>query len=115
MDDKDGFSDIVIFPADIKLSEEFGIFEFINEVRDKREGIGIMDCMFIQVVIVLAGANPSILCLDKEEKRCLGEVQGMDLPTIQVLLERVFSSLGERGYTFPILGVKELLRLIMWS
>ena len=38
---------IVVSPADVKLGEQFGIFEFVNEVRDERESVGISGGMFV--------------------------------------------------------------------
>ena len=39
--------DIVVFPPDVKLGEVSCIFEFIDEVRDEREGVDISDGMLI--------------------------------------------------------------------
>ena len=36
-------ADIVVPPADVKLGEEFSVFELVNEVGDEREGIGVPD------------------------------------------------------------------------
>ena len=78
MGDKDGFPLVAIFDADvviplldIKFSKEFGVFELVDEVGDKGKGIGIANSVFIQVMIVLAGVESSILLFDKEERRCL--------------------------------------------
>ena len=67
-------SNIVVSPSDIKFGEYFGIFELINEVRDQREGISISDSVFIEVSIVLTGAESSILFLYEEEGGGLGGV-----------------------------------------
>ena len=40
-------ADIVVSPLDVKLGEVFYILEFIDEVRDEGEGVGISDGMFI--------------------------------------------------------------------
>ena len=71
--------DIVVSPSDIKLGEVFCILEFIDEVRDERERIGVLDGMLIQVVIILAGTEFSILLFDEEERGGLGRVGGVDL------------------------------------
>ena len=39
--------DIVVPPLNVKLGEMFHIFELVNEVGDEREGVGILDGMFI--------------------------------------------------------------------
>ena len=71
--------DIVVLPSNIKLGEVLCIFKFVNEVRDKRKRIGVLDGVFIQIMIVLAGAKFPILLLDKEERGGLGRIRGMDL------------------------------------
>ena len=43
----------------------------MNEIRDKRKGIGILNGMFIQVAVVLAGAEVAVLFFDKEKWECL--------------------------------------------
>ena len=40
-------ADVVIVPADVKFGETFGVFELVNEVRDKQERIGISIGVFI--------------------------------------------------------------------
>ena len=86
MDDEGCFSlmfildvDIVVPPSDIKLGEVFCIFEFIDEVRDEGERIGILDGMFIQVAVILEGVEFPILLFDEEEGEGLGRVGGADL------------------------------------
>ena len=46
--------------------------------------------MFIQVAVVLAGAEAAVLFFDKEEWGCLRGVRGVNFPTVKVLLEKVF-------------------------
>ena len=40
-------ADIVAPPSNIKLGEMFCIFEFVNEVRDERKGVGVLDGVLI--------------------------------------------------------------------
>jgi hypothetical protein len=49
-------SDIVISPLDIELSERLGISEFVDEVGNEREGIGIVNSVFVDIPVVLAGS-----------------------------------------------------------
>ena len=72
-------ADVVVPPLNIKLGEVLHIFEFVNEVRDERERVGISDGVFVQVMIVLAGAEFPILLLDKEKRGGLGRIGGTDL------------------------------------
>ena len=46
-------ADIVISSADIKLGEEFGVFEFVDEVRDEGKWVGVTGGMLVQVLVVL--------------------------------------------------------------
>ena len=38
---------VVITPLNVEFNEVFGISEFVNEVRNEGEGIGISDGVFI--------------------------------------------------------------------
>ena len=71
--------DIVVSPSNIKLGEVFHILEFVNEVGDERERIGVLDGVFVQIAIILAGAEFPVLFFDKEEGGGLGKVGGVDL------------------------------------
>ena len=71
--------DIVIFPLNIKLGEVFCVLEFVDEVRDERKRIAILDSVLIQIVIILARMEFSVLLFDKEEGGGLRGVEGADL------------------------------------
>ena len=66
--------DVVITPANIKLGEDLSSFELVHEIGDEREGLGISDSVFVQIAVVLAGAETTILLFDKEEGCSLGRV-----------------------------------------
>ena len=72
-------ADVVVPPLNIKFDEVLCIFEFVNEVRDKGERVCISDGVFIQVTIVLAGAEFFILLFDEEEREGLEEIGRADL------------------------------------
>ena len=72
-------ADIVVSPSNVKLGEMFYVLEFINKIRNKKERVGILDGMFIQVTVVLIGTEFPILLFDKEERGGLGRVEGADL------------------------------------
>ena len=79
MGDKGGFPLVSVFdmhivvpPLHIKFGEYFCSLEFINEVGNERERIGILNCVFIEIAIVLAWLEPTIFLLHKEERGCLG-------------------------------------------
>ena len=86
-------ANIVVPPANIKLSKQFGVFEFVDEVRDEWKGISVLGGMFIQVAVILARAEATVFLLDKEEWECLGRVGRTDLSTVKVFLEKVFGGL----------------------
>ena len=68
--------DVVISPSYIKLGEDFGVFEFVDEVRDQGKGVCISNSMTAKILVVLAGSEASILVLDEEERRGLGDLDG---------------------------------------
>ena len=65
---------VVVPLSNIHLGEVFGTFQFVDEGGDEEKQICILDCMLIKVSIVLARAKSSILFLDEEERRGLGEL-----------------------------------------
>ena len=73
--------DVVVSPMNIEFSKVTSIFQLVHKVGDERERIGITGGVFVEVSIVLAGAEFSILFLDKEERGCLRGVRRADLPS----------------------------------
>ena len=71
-------ADIIVPPSNVKFSKVMSVFEFIHEVRDEGKGVGIAGGVFIEVSVVLAGAELTIFLLDKEERRCLRRVGRTD-------------------------------------
>ena len=55
------------------------IFQLIHKVRDEREGVSIAGGVFVEILVVLAGAEFTVLLLDKEERGCLGGARQMNL------------------------------------
>ena len=53
--------DIVVSPSDVKFDKQGGFFHVINEFGDEGQGVGISDCMGVQVAIILAWAQGPIL------------------------------------------------------
>ena len=66
------YSDIVISPSHIKLGEDLGVFKFVDEIGDQGEGICISNSMAVEVSVILARSEASILFFDKEEGGGLG-------------------------------------------
>jgi hypothetical protein len=73
-------SDIVVPPSNVELSECLGIPEFVDEVGDEGKGVGVTDRVFVDVMVVLAGLESSILLCDEKEGDSLGGVRRADLP-----------------------------------
>ena len=60
-------TDVVISPSNIKLGEVASVFQLIHKVGDEREGVGITSGVFIEVLIVLTGAEfPSFFLTKKK-------------------------------------------------
>ena len=74
------YSDVVISPSYIKLGEDLGVFQFVNEVRNQREGVCILHSVAVEVLVILARSEATVLFLDKEERGCLGGFGRMDFP-----------------------------------
>ena len=71
---------VVVSPADVELSKYLGVSQFVHEVGDERKGVGVVDGVFVDITVVLARAESSVLLFDEEERRGLGGVGWTDLP-----------------------------------
>ena len=87
-------SDIVISPSYIKLGEDLGIFKFVNEVGNQGEGVCISDSMAVEVSVILARSEASILFLDEEERGSLGGFGWMDFPRTKVFVDELICGLS---------------------
>ena len=61
--------DVVVSPMNVKLSEMSSIFQFVYEIRDQRQRIGVMSGVFVEISIILTETKFSIL-FDEEEGGC---------------------------------------------
>ena len=75
-------------------SEDLGIFKFIDEVRNQGEGVCISDSMAVEVSVILARSEASILFLDKEERGSLGGFGWMDFPRVKVFVNELICGLS---------------------
>ena len=87
-------SDIVVSPSYVKLGEDLGIFKFVNEVRNQGEGVCISDSMTVEVSVILARSEASILFFNEEERGSLGEFGQMNFPRAKVLIDELIYSLS---------------------
>ena len=99
---------IVIPPPDIKFDEIPGMFESINEVRDMRKRVSVLDSMRIYIVIVLARTERFILLWDKEEGGCLWELGREDFSFFEILI-------NEHLQGFHLLGIEQIVLCSMWD
>ena len=60
-------ADVVVSPLDVELVEESGVLHVINQLRNERERVPIMNGVAVKIVIILTRTNNSILLRDKEE------------------------------------------------
>ena len=67
-------SDVVISPTDVELGENLCPLEFIDKVGDEWERVCIMDCVFINIAVVLTGVKTTVFLFNKEERRCLWRI-----------------------------------------
>ena len=62
---------IVVSPSDIQFRKVAGMFQCVDEIGDSWKGVSILDGVRIDISIVLAWMEHSILLQNKEEGRCL--------------------------------------------
>ena len=88
------YSDIVIPPSYVKLGEDLGVFEFVDEIGNQGKGICISDSVAVKVLVVLAGSEAAILFLDKEERGSLGGFGQTDFPRVKVFVNELIRGLS---------------------
>jgi len=81
------------------------MFKSINEVRDARKEISILNGMRVEVLIVLVGAEHTVLLWDEEEGGHLQELRGDDLIFLKILINECFQDLH-------VLWVEQI---VLWS
>ena len=86
--------DIVISSSYVKLGEDLGVFKFVDEVGDQGEGVCISDSMAVEVLVILAGLEASILFLNEEERGSLGGFGWMDFPRTKVFVDELICGLS---------------------
>src|SRR5271168_422093 len=80
---------IIISPSDIKFGEVFSPFQLIDEFRNKRKRICVLDSSFIEYSIILTGSQFSIFLVDKEKWRCHGRFRGSDVSFLEIVVNKV--------------------------
>ena len=59
---------VVVSPPNIEFGEDLSVSQLIYEVGDEGKWVSVVDGVFINVTIVLAGAESSVLLFNKEER-----------------------------------------------
>ena len=84
------------------------MFQGIDEVGDAWKGVRILDCMRIDVAVVLTGSEHSILLQHKEEGGRLRGFGGKDLSLLEILIDEHFQG-------FHLLGVERIVLCSSWN
>ena len=69
-------ANIVITPANIKLGEQCRVLHVIDQLRDEWERIPVANCVGVEILIVLAWLQGSVLFGYKEKRRGLWGFRG---------------------------------------
>src|SRR5258708_1072051 len=80
-------------PVEVEYSEELSTMEVGQDIGDKGEGVGVLDCDLIQLLIVLYEVKQTILLLDKEHSGSHRGLGWMDAAICNVLLAKVINLL----------------------
>ena len=83
--------DVVISSANVELDEQGWLFHVIDEHWNEGEQIGILDGVGVQVLVVLARAEGSVLLWYKEEGGSFGGFWGDDSSGSQMFLNKRFA------------------------
>ena len=81
-------SDVVISPSYVEFGKEGKLAKVVDEVGDKRQGVCVLDCMFVKIAIVLDWPKFSILLFDEEKG---GGLRGLRWPNpscFQVFIDK---------------------------
>ena len=84
---------VVVPPSDVHLREVLSSFQFINEGGDEGQWVCILDRVFIEISIILAGVESSIFLLDEEEQGSLGGSRFPDLARFEMFINEGFTCL----------------------
>ena len=68
--------DVVVSGADIHFGEVLRVAQLRNQGGNQGEGICILDCPFVDVMIILAGAKGAVFLSYKEESTAWGDFNG---------------------------------------
>ena len=81
-------SNVVVSPMNVEFSEQGRFLHVVDEFWDEGEGIGVLDGVGVQVVVILAWAKGSVLLWYKEERQGLGRFRGYNLSHLEVFFDK---------------------------
>src|SRR6266436_3165512 len=76
-------------PAEVEYGEELSTMEAGQDIGDEGEGVGVLDCDLVQLLIVLYEVKRTILLLDEEHRGSHRGLGWMDAAIHKVLPEEV--------------------------
>ena len=85
----------------VHFREIFGSLQFVDEGGDEGEWVSVLDCVFIEISIILTRPQSTVLLLNKEEGRGLGGPGLPNLAGFEVFINEFFACFG----LFRIYGV----------
>ena len=109
---------VIISPSYVKFGKEGKLAEVVNEIGDKRQGVCVLYCMFVEIAVILDQSKFSVLFLMKKKGEACGDFDGRSRPVFKILsmnVRQAVSSSGFSGYSLATLGVKDSLRSMAWS
>ena len=99
---------IVVSLSDIEFRKVSRMFERVDEVRNTRKGIGVLDGMRIDVTVILARVERSILLWHKEKGGRLRGLRREDLSFFEILID-------ERLQRFHFLQIEQIVLRSSWN
>ena len=80
-------SNVVISPSYVEFGKEGKLVEIVDEIGDKRQGVCILYCMFVEIAIVLDQLKFSILLFDEEKGGGLWGFRWSNLSCFQIFID----------------------------
>jgi hypothetical protein len=82
------YSHIIVPPANVEFGEKGAGVYFVDQLRDERERVAVLDGPLIDASVILNWVKLSIFLLDKEERRCVGAFGQSNVALLEVLLHK---------------------------
>ena len=86
-------ANVVITPTNIELGEQCRVLHIIDQLRDEGERIPVANSVGIEISIVLAQSQGSVLFGYKEKRRGLWGLRGQNVSCFQVFIDECFAGI----------------------